>query len=237
MFMRVRRRRERTWGCCSSVELNAYPALELDKFLSRLTKLNQIRLVSYCLFLPVLVACKPAEKVEAPSVQLMRPPTGLHHILIAVPESFDNVVVEKMTARHVIENANECVPVDRTKALGGSRPRFTQQRDIRLSRTDTGEFAGTLHANVFKSDDYYSLGKCNWTMQGIEGRMIGPLKFSFFAPARYLLADGVVEMRCKNDSLDGRPTAICASIQQIGEADFPEDFKIVIYFKKDQVGS
>lgn len=113
-----------------------------------------------------LSACEKELPVSRPSVAYLEHPDNLE-FTITLPPDVASTGVEFANVTYGIENAEQCVPVDPTLALGGLRPMFTEKRDVPLRLEQTSVYAGVVAATLFKPEDYYGKGKCRWSMQTI----------------------------------------------------------------------
>jgi len=105
--------------------------------------------------------CSPYQPVMPPKVLRNHHPVDLYRVLLTIPE-LPGVMRFTATATYGISNKTKCVPIDRRRPLGGSRPSFRETITIPVVARSEHEFEVLFYNVAMLSEDYYGLGACEW---------------------------------------------------------------------------
>ena len=178
-----------------------------------------------------LAACANTEPVPAPELRLNPAPKEVYEITITMEDAPTTLEGFVGRVQYNIDNYLDCVPVDYTRSLGGSRPRFERVVPIMFARANRASFNGKIAKDALLNEDYYGQGACRWEITAIQAALDHPhsqLKRLNISDPGALLSGHADEKFClKSEHGSSELTALCISADGVVRRKKPTDW----YFK------
>lgn len=158
-----------------------------------------IRIGLLSALLSLLCACG-SKPVERPKITYLDSPREKRSLTIDLPKYVDVSGFKKAVIKYVIENERQCVPIDKTIAVGGVWPGFQETRNIEMSNSN-GVLAGNYYLEAIRSEDYYGLGICNWRPELLDITTAGHPRVRIVLGKNEISRKSQIRLACKEESL------------------------------------
>lgn len=137
--------------------------------------MNMCRKSAVLLWLAILclwlTACTEHKPVPRPEVKTNPTPKERYEIVLTLQEDPGGSVSEvKGLLAHKISN-RECMPVDYTRSLGGSRPMLFEDTNIQFKEIADRTYASVIDRDRLIDENYYGLGTCKWQIDALSIRL------------------------------------------------------------------
>lgn len=110
----------------------------------------------------VIQGCGRTEPVSPPRVADNAHPARRYEVLATILD--DPGEIRRIEARVNYTVANtDCIPIDYTRSLGGSRPIFLEERLLPVMR-EGRQLKVAVAEDALLPEDYYGLGVCRWKL-------------------------------------------------------------------------
>lgn len=111
--------------------------------------------------------CEKHEKVQPPPVRFNPAAAYDETIVLDVDRNVADILRISGNASYTIRNAKECVPLDHTLAIGGTRPHISQSVPVEVEEQHEGGFHIYYQSHPYLDENYYGLGECRWAFTGV----------------------------------------------------------------------
>lgn len=181
----------------------------------------------------LLSGCKKEEPVPPPEVKMnaeQRQKYELHVKLQNKPRS--SIDGARGVIYYEIKN-RDCVPIDYTRSLGGSRPMFQKKYQVEFKENDKNEYVSQLYLDKIKNENYYGIDVCEWGLSSetIYIKMDG-VEYPTGMVGSDIAEELMIEEYCfRTSSYDGC-WRITAMKSDFFEKNKSKSFKVAVYSKK-----
>lgn len=133
-------------------------------------KTRQIPVVG--LFLLLLSGCTGHKPVPLPNISLNRNPMDRYEITIQIENKVTSPQGIGGKVSYMVDNAEKCLPVDYTRAIGGVRPVLYREQSLTYERVSNHVFKTYIYEDAILNEDYYGLGVCDWGAQSVSAHIV-----------------------------------------------------------------
>jgi hypothetical protein len=120
-------------------------------------RFSRIAIVMMCTAL--LIGC---QKVQPPAIAVNASPLLNYAITVSTRDS--SAIQSLAVAEQYDVSNKECIPIDHTIALGGTRPGVLQRFPVVSLRTAKDSFSSVVSVDRIRDQEYYGLGVCHWVL-------------------------------------------------------------------------
>lgn len=153
--------------------------------------------------------CQRHQSVAPPHVKLNPMPKDHYEVSLSLQDDPGDITRVSAAMNYTVANT-DCLPTDYTKALGGIKPKFSQEKELPVMRKGNA-YVAMVAEDEFLPENYYGLGTCHWKVGGIAFFLHrGPVTNVALPPVGYQRMPEVKSerMRCAYEgntaSSDGR---------------------------------
>lgn len=125
------------------------------------------RLFIGLLGLSVVGGCKKYEPVLPPVALTNTHPVERYKMILTIPSSPGPLNVRGRII-YTIENSENCVPIDKRRSLGGSRPAFSNEIEVQSRKVSEHDYETVFYRDAYRDEDYYGKGICRWTATPVQ---------------------------------------------------------------------
>lgn len=157
--------------------------------------------------LAALTGCEERKRVEPPVAKPNPEATYDKTILLEVKGNVSNIRSVSGYANYAISNEKKCVPLDYTRAIGGTRPYIYESTPVEIKEGAGGGYHIHYKSSPYLDEDYYGMGKCKWVFTGVSLVLNRPVGAQKLGASQKSMGAGRVERYCfvaNSDTCVGR---------------------------------
>lgn len=119
----------------------------------------------------LLVACEKHESVMPPDIKINPNAKERYEIVVTVEDAPETLKRFAGKVQYTIQNRRECLPVDYTRSLGGSRHNYDKSIEVMFEATEAGVYKSFFFMDAVLDENYYGLDVCHWSATVIAGKL------------------------------------------------------------------